>query len=111
MRTHKLFIIIISFSFLFLFGFNDLSKDLIFWKTLNETQNITTNDQSNDPLDHVSIAKVQSEPTKTPRPTITPPTIPPPQNEAQTNMMILFMALAVMVVILGLWLNRERKRD
>lgn len=49
------------------------------------------------------------KPTKTPRPTITPPAIPPPQNVTQTNLMILFMILAVIIVVIGVWLNREKK--
>jgi len=51
----------------------------------------------------------QEKPTRTPKPTATPPTIPPPQNFSQTNLMILFVVLAVIVVIIGVWLNRERR--
>lgn len=49
------------------------------------------------------------KPTKTPKPTMTPPTIPPSQNVSQTNFMILFVVLAAIVVVVGVWINRERK--
>ena len=48
------------------------------------------------------------KPTRTPRPTITPPVIPPPQSASQTNLMIIFVILAVLIVIVGVWINRER---
>jgi len=54
-------------------------------------------------------AKYLAKPTKTPRPTKTPLAIPPSQNVSQTNLMILFVALAVVVVLIGVWINRERK--
>ena len=46
-------------------------------------------------------------PTKTPRPTITPPVIPPPGNPEQANLMILLAIFSVLVVLLGVWLNRR----
>lgn len=50
----------------------------------------------------------QSTPTKSPRPTPTPLTLPPPADPGRTNMMIGFGVLSVIVVILGIWLNRRR---
>jgi hypothetical protein len=48
------------------------------------------------------------EPTRTPRPTPTPIPIPPPSNPNTTQMMVIFGIMVVLVVIFGLWLNRNR---
>ena len=47
-------------------------------------------------------------PTKTPRPTPTPPTIPPPTSAEQTNTMIAIAAISVIIILLGMWINRTR---
>lgn len=47
-------------------------------------------------------------PTHTSRPTITPPAVPPPADPRHANMMILFAILAVMVVLIGVWINQRR---
>jgi hypothetical protein len=47
------------------------------------------------------------KPTRTPRPTSTPPTIPPPQDPGATRMMVGFGVLIVIVILFGLWLNRK----
>jgi hypothetical protein len=48
-------------------------------------------------------------PTRTPRPTTTPVPIPPAANPNATSLMILFGLIAVIVVIVGVWLNRSDK--
>jgi hypothetical protein len=45
--------------------------------------------------------------TRTPRPTSTPLTIPPPSDPETSRIMVAFGVLAVIVVIVGLWLNRK----
>lgn len=46
--------------------------------------------------------------TPTPKPTGTPIPTPPPANPAENNMMIFFVVIAVLVVIVGVWINRQR---
>jgi hypothetical protein len=53
--------------------------------------------------------KKNSAPTRTPRPTATPIPIPPAANPNATSLMILFGLIAVIVVIVGVWLNRSEK--
>jgi hypothetical protein len=48
-------------------------------------------------------------PTRTPRPTTTPMPIPPSANPNATTLMIIFGLIAVIVVIVGVWLNRSEK--
>ena len=48
------------------------------------------------------------KPTRTPRPTSTPVPIPPPQDPGKMNTMIFFGVVAVIVVIVGVWINREK---
>lgn len=48
------------------------------------------------------------KPTRTPRPTATPPVIPPSADPSRSNMMIVFGVLAVCVVLVGVWINRDR---
>jgi cyanophycinase-like exopeptidase len=47
-------------------------------------------------------------PTRTPRPTSTPLTVPPPPDSGQINLMILIASLSVLIVIFGVWINRNR---
>lgn len=47
-------------------------------------------------------------PTKTPKPTGTPPVIPPPADPGATNLMIGFALTSVIVILFGFWLNRQR---
>jgi hypothetical protein len=54
----------------------------------------------------VNDADEDVEPTDTPRPTKAPPVIPPQQDLTQTNLMILFVILSVVVIIVGVWINR-----
>jgi hypothetical protein len=49
-----------------------------------------------------------TKPTRPPRPTSTPPVIPPPTNPAKNNLMIWFGVFAVIVVSAGILLNRNR---
>jgi hypothetical protein len=53
--------------------------------------------------------KKNAAPTRTPRPTTTPVPIPPAANPNATSLMILFGLIAVIVVIVGVWLNRSDK--
>lgn len=55
-----------------------------------------------------SVLNLADKPTRTPKPSPTPPPIPPSQNIGQTTLMILFVILAVIVVLIGVWLNREK---
>jgi hypothetical protein len=52
-------------------------------------------------------AKKNSPPTRTPRPTSTPVPIPPAADPNATSLMILFGLITVIVVIVGVWLNRS----
>ena len=47
-------------------------------------------------------------PTRTPKPTSTPIPTPPPYDPGRTNLMIGFSLLVVMVILMGLWVNRQR---
>lgn len=107
MRVHIFLIFLVGTLTSLMFGLNNLTLP---WKTYQEIRTSIADEQYQYEYNDFGDALKQAEPTRTPRPTITPPAIPPPQNEAQSNIMILFMALAVLVVIIGLWLNRERKR-
>ena len=49
----------------------------------------------------------EKPPTKTPRPTGTPVATPPPSDPGTTNLMVFFGVLSVVVVIVGVWLNRQ----
>lgn len=49
-----------------------------------------------------------ARPTRTPRPTATPPTIPPPSDIEKNNLMIGFGLLIVIVICIGVWINRDR---
>jgi hypothetical protein len=51
--------------------------------------------------------KKNSPPTRTPRPTTTPVPIPPAADPNATSLMILFGLIAVIVVVVGVWLNRS----
>ena len=55
--------------------------------------------------------KKNAAPTRTPRPTTTPVPIPPPANPNATSLMILFGLIAVIVVIVGVWLNRSENNN
>jgi hypothetical protein len=49
-----------------------------------------------------------SNPTRTPKPTSTPIATPPPADPGTINMMIIFGVIAVIVIIIGVWINRQR---
>ncbi|MEN6392216.1 MAG: hypothetical protein ABFD53_00180 [Anaerolineaceae bacterium] len=74
-------------------------------------ENITpTATQNIDAIQPTSIIKNQKtpQPTKTPKPTFTPPTIPPPADPGAGNAMIGLAILTVSVILFGFWLNRRR---
>jgi hypothetical protein len=48
-------------------------------------------------------------PTHTPRPTSTPMVIPPSTNPNTSTLMILVSLIAVIVVVVGVWINRPEK--
>lgn len=50
---------------------------------------------------------VEIQPTKMQRPTSTPIPIPPPPESANINFMIFFGIIAVVVILFGVWLNRN----
>ena len=47
-------------------------------------------------------------PTRVPRPTATPLTIPPPSDPGRSHIMVGFGVLAAIVVVVGVWINRHR---
>ena len=49
-----------------------------------------------------------ADPTRTPKPTSTPIATPPPADPETINMMIIFGVIAVIVIIIGVWINRQR---
>lgn len=49
-----------------------------------------------------------AQPTRTPRPTSTPPVIPPPPSPTSTGVMILLASLVMAVILGGIWINRRR---
>lgn len=49
-----------------------------------------------------------SDPTRTPKPTSTPIATPPPADPGTINMMIIFGVIAVIIIIIGVWINRQR---
>jgi hypothetical protein len=63
-------------------------------------------DEQSQTTQPVYDADEEVEPTATPRPTKAPPVIPPEQDLTQTNLMILFVILSVVVIIVGVWINR-----
>lgn len=63
-----------------------------------------------DPFKGPEQVELQTRPTRTPRPTGTPVTIPPPSDPETTNMMIGFAIIAGLVVALGVWVNRSSRQ-
>lgn len=61
---------------------------------------------SNTPTPSVTPGK-SGPPTRTPRPTATPVTIPPPTDPNRVTMMVAFGFLTVIVVLVGVWINRK----
>jgi hypothetical protein len=54
------------------------------------------------------VAPEKSGPaTRTPRPTATPVTVPPPTDPNRVMMMVAFGFLTVIVVLVGVWINRK----
>lgn len=49
-----------------------------------------------------------NQPTKTPKPTGTPPVIPPPADPGASNLLIGMALVAVIIILFGFWLNRQR---
>jgi len=58
-------------------------------------------------LEAPTEAPREKPPTRTPRPTGTPIPTPPPSDPGTTNLMVFFGVLSVVVVIVGVWLNRQ----
>lgn len=50
----------------------------------------------------------EPSPTIKVKPTATPLAIPPPSNPTTRSLMVVFGVLIVVVVIVGIWINRER---
>ena len=55
----------------------------------------------------VPTKKIPKGQTRTPRPTATPPDIPPPADPNQAKLMIFFSIVAVSIILIGVWLNRR----
>jgi hypothetical protein len=49
--------------------------------------------------------------TRTPRPTSTPVPIPPPPEPGNIYLMIFFGVVAVLVILIGVWINREALQE
>lgn len=49
-----------------------------------------------------------NQPTKTPKPTGTPPVIPPPADPGASNIMVGLALVSVIIILFGFWLNRQR---
>jgi hypothetical protein len=64
--------------------------------------------KANPGLPNQENENLAAKPTRTPRPTSTPVPIPPPAEPLSLNLMILFGALAVLVVFIGVWINRKK---
>jgi cyanophycinase-like exopeptidase len=71
------------------------------------TSTITTQ-PTQIPTPTSTLPPTTKEPTRTPRPTATPPTIPPPSNPGATNVMVIFGTLIVIIIVIGIWMNRHR---
>lgn len=56
----------------------------------------------------LASSPLAKDPTRTPRPTGTPPVIPPPADPTSTNLLIIFAAVIVTIILLGIWINRRR---
>jgi hypothetical protein len=54
-----------------------------------------------------TYAPNRAAPTRTPRPTQTPADVRPPTDPSVLHLMIFFAGIAVLVVILGIWINRS----
>jgi len=59
--------------------------------------------------DHSSILKNPQQ-QKTPRPTATPLIIPPPTDIKTSRIIIFLGAIALLIVVFGVWINREKLR-
>jgi hypothetical protein len=70
----------------------------------NPTAQETATPTSTQPAEKKNLS-----PTRTPRPTSTPMVIPPSANPSTTTLMILVSLIAVIVVVVGVWLNRPEK--
>jgi hypothetical protein len=80
------------------------SNQPLFNESLDETEDVTSTPTVTPP----SQKKIPA-PTHTLRPTSTPVPIPPPANPSATSLMILFGLIAVIVVVVGVWINRPNR--
>lgn len=74
-----------------------------------DTQTNPTTQETATPTPTQPPDKKNLAPTRTPRPTSTPVTIPPSANPNTSTLMILVSLIAVIVVVVGVWLNRSEK--
>jgi hypothetical protein len=56
----------------------------------------------------INLENQKKQPTRTPRPTPTPLVIPPPADPNSSNLIVLLGILSVLIVLVGVWLNRKR---
>ena len=57
------------------------------------------------------VLRIAETIAETPQPTVPVSHVPPQQDLIWTNFMILLVVLAVVVIIIGVWLNRERENQ
>lgn len=55
-----------------------------------------------------SLQTDESSPTSTPRPTATPIPTPPPADPGTTNLMVTLSTIIIVIILVGVWLNRRR---
>ena len=103
-RTRMLLAVFILLIFVIL----SLSSSSTFALQSLEVQTLSS-EQNNTLYQAETPTAKKVKPTRTPKPTITPPAIPPPQDDSQTNLMILFGVLTVIIIIIGVWINRGRR--
>ena len=63
------------------------------------------------PFFQAAIRRIADTVTETPQPTGPVSQVPTQQDLISTNFMILLVVLAVIIIIIGVWLNRDRERE
>ncbi len=84
--------------------------------TATYTQHVVTPTDTPTPAPTFTSTPVPTEtqrirPTATIKPTHTPPPIPPPPDPARMNFMIVITIFMVVIILFGIWLNREWMKD
>jgi hypothetical protein len=100
------FVVLSAFTFQSTQNSTNLPFQNTFQASINATP--TANALGSDQVVAQVKHQKNSLPTKTPKPTGTPPVIPPPADPGASNMMIGLAILPVIVILFGFWLNRQR---